>query len=307
MLKIDTKDLEIVKIMNENSRIPLSSIAKKLKISLNAVKNRIIAMEEEGVIRGYTCDLAYGILGEESALAKVTINKEVESIKTVTDVLGSHELVFLVGVGIGNQIVVVFTYRSSSDVVQLENYIKDITFVQNVEIFLLLSPPRHTPPQIAPVDYMLISILRQNGRMSLQELAEKTQISTRTLKKRIDKLIQEGIIIFPLILSPGSSEELINFTIFCTLKHDINKITFFQKMMQEFLNTWVGWIVVDKPMIIVIFFTESIKNIRKTEESLKQNPLIVSTETITGGEGFYYPDWRKNHVDERAKEYLRKR
>ncbi|MFX0052553.1 MAG: winged helix-turn-helix transcriptional regulator [Candidatus Hermodarchaeota archaeon] len=306
MFKIDTKDLEIIKIMNENSRIPLSAIATKLKLSLNAVKNRIIAMEEEGVIRGYTCDLIPGILGEETALAKITISKEVESIKALADVIGSHELVFLVGVGLGNQLVVVFTYRSSSDVMNLESYIKTLTFVNTVEIFLLLGPPRQKLPQIAPVDYMLISKLRQNGRMSFHELAKKTQISTRTLKKRIDKLIRERIITFPLILSPGSSEDLINFTIFCMLKPNANKIEFFQKTMNKFPNTWVGWIVVDKPMIIVIFFADSLKNIRKTEESIKQDPLIVSTETITGGEGFYYPDWRTTHVDELGKEYLGK-
>ncbi|MFX0181718.1 MAG: winged helix-turn-helix transcriptional regulator [Candidatus Hodarchaeota archaeon] len=303
MVKIDIKDLEIIKIMNENSRIPLSSIAKKLKISLNAVKNRIIAMEEEGVIKGYTCDLMPGTLGEETALAKVTINKEVENLKALVDVIGTHELVFLVGVGLGNQIVVVFTYRSSSDVMKLETYIKNLSFVKEVEIFLLLGPPRQMLPQIAPVDYMLISKLKQNGRMSLQELAEKTQISTRTLKKRIDKLIRESIITFPLILSPGSSEDLINFTVFCTLKPNVNKIEFFQETMKKFPNTWVGWIVVDKSMIIVIFFTDSIKKIRKTEGLLKQDPLIVSTETITGGEGFYYPDWRVDHVDELAKKY----
>jgi len=307
VVKIDTKDLEIIKIMNENSRIPLSSIATKLKLSLNAVKNRIIAMEEEGVIRGYTCDLMPGTLGEETALAKVTISKEVESVKMVVDVIGIHELVFLVGVGIGNQIVVVFTYRSSSDVMKLETYIKNLSFVKKMEFFLLLGPPRQMPSQIAPVDHMLISILRQNGRMSFQELAKKTQISTRTLKKRIDKLIRERIITFPLILSPGSSEDLINFTIFCTLEPSVNKIEFFQETMKKFPNTWVGWIVVDKSMIIVIFFADSIKNIRKTEELLKQDPLIVSTETITGGEGFYYPDWRKSHVDELAKEYLERK
>ncbi|MFX0174434.1 MAG: hypothetical protein ACFE9L_21355, partial [Candidatus Hodarchaeota archaeon] len=102
------------------------------------------------------------------------------------------------------------------------------------------------------------------------------------------------------------SEDLINFTIFCTLKPDVNKIEFFQKIMGQFPNTWVGWIVVDKPMIIVIFFADSIKNIRKTEESLKKDPLIISTEIITGGEGFYYPDWRTTKVDELAKDYLGK-
>jgi len=304
--KIDSKDLEIIKIMNQNSRISMSSIAKKLNLSVNAVKKRIIAMEEERVIQGYTCELIPGVLREETGLARVTISSEIKSIKDVTDTIGSQELVFLVGVGVGNQVVVVFTYRSNSDVLQLEEYIKSQSFVVNVEIFLLLVPPHRNIPEITPVDYKIISILSENGRMSLQKLSERIQISTRTLKKRIDKLIDHNLIYFPLILSPGSSEDLILFTIFCELTPNANKIVFFQKIMKKYPNSWVGWIVVDKPILIFIFFTSHIKDIRNVEDSLKQDPAIVSTETLTGGEGYYYPDWRLSYIRKMAKKYVRK-
>jgi hypothetical protein len=178
--------------------------------------------------------------------------------------------------------------------------------VLNVEIFLLLVPPRRNIPEIIPVDYKIISILSENGRMSYKELSEKTQISTRTLKKRIDKLIENGIIYFPLIMSPGSSEDLILFTIFCKLSLNASKTLFFQNIMVKYPNSWVGWIVVDKPIVIVIFFTPHIKDIRIVEDSLKQDPAVVSTETLTGGEGYYYSDWRQNYIKEMAKQYVRK-
>ncbi len=284
----------------------MSSIARKLNLSVNAVKKRIVAMEEERVIQGYTCELIPGILREESGLARVTISSEIKSIKEVTDTIGTHELVFLVGVGVGNQVIVVFTYRSNSDVLQLEEYIKSLSFVLNVEIFLLFVPPRQNIPEITPVDYKIISILSKNGRMPFKELSEKTQISTRTLKKKIDKLIDDGIIYFPLIMSPGSSENLILFTIFCKLAPNVNKTLFYQNIMEKYSNSWVGWIVVDKPIVIIIFFTSHIKNIRIVEDSLKQDPAVVSTETLTGGEGYYYSDWRQNYIKEMAKRYVRK-
>ncbi len=305
VFKIDAQDLEIIKIINVNARIPLSTLAKKMKLSLNAVKNRIQAMEQEGVIRGYSCELIPGSLGEETALARISIGPDVEEIKDVIDTIGNNPLVFLVGVGLNNQLIVVFTYRSSSEIVYLENFVKTAPFVQKVEIFLLMSSPLINPPKIANIDYYLVSILRNNGRMTYQDLSQKTQISTRTLKKRIAKLIEERIIYFPLILSPGSSEDLIIFTAFISIMKDTNKVFFFQNLFQTYPNVWVGWIVIDKPMVIVIFYSPSIKNIQRTEELLKKDPSVISCEIITGGEGYYYSDWRQEFIDRMGQKYLR--
>ena len=302
---MDSKDLEIIKILNSNSRMPFTTIAQKVKLSINGVKKRINKLEEEGVIKGYSCELSFGILGEETGLARIKVSSTIESVEEVVDTIGNHKLIFTVGVGIGNKIIAVFTYKASSEVIELENWLKSISHVDTVEIYLLMSRPTKDKPKIAPVDYKIISELRNNGRMPLQTLSELTQISTRTLKKRLNKLTTSGIVYFSTLLSPGSSEELIIFTIFCTLKLKANKIEFFQNAMELFSeNLWVGWIVVEKPVVILSFFAPSIKAIRNIEEELKQSfSDIESTDTITGGEGFHFQDWRVNHIVEMAKQY----
>ncbi|MFX0016002.1 MAG: winged helix-turn-helix transcriptional regulator [Candidatus Hermodarchaeota archaeon] len=302
---MDSKDLEIIKLLNSNGRMPFSTISKKIKLSLNGTKKRINKLEQEGVIKGYSCELSFGILGEETGLVRINVSSKLESVQEIVDTIGNHDLIFTVGVGIDNKIIAVFTYRTSSEVVELENWLKSVSSIETVELFLLLSKPIKDPSLIAPADYKIISELRGNGRLPLQTLSERTQISTRTLKKRLDRLLNNGLIYFSTMLSPGSSEELIIFTIFCTLRLEVNKINFFQKVMKIFAeNFWVGWIVVEKPVIILSFFAPNIKTIRNVEEGLKQTFLeIVSTDTITGGEGFHFHDWRTNHIIKMAKKY----
>ncbi|NHJ01505.1 MAG: winged helix-turn-helix transcriptional regulator [Candidatus Heimdallarchaeota archaeon] len=302
---MDSKDLEIIKLLHSSSRMPFSTVAKNVKLSLNAVKKRVNKLEKEGVIKGYSCELSFGILGEETGLARINVSNAAERLEEVVDIIGNHELVFTVGVGIGNKLIAVFTYKSSSEVIELENWLKSISYVEKVEIFLLLSKPISDKPEIAPADYKIITELRNNGRMPLQTLSERTQISTRTLKKRLDRLSRTELIYFSTILSPGSSEELIIFTIFCTLKLESNKIEFFQNSMRAFTeNFWVGWIVVEKPVVILSFFAPNIKMIRNIEEELKERfPDVTSTDTVTGGEGFHFEDWRVSHIIEMAKRY----
>ena len=138
--------------------MPITTIAKKIKLSLNGVKKRINKLEKEGVIKGYSCELSFGILGEETGLARINVSSAIERVQEVVDIIGNHELIFTVGVGIGNKIIAVFTYKTSSEVVELENWLKSISNVDTVEIFLLLSRPIKDKSRIAPADYLPMDV-----------------------------------------------------------------------------------------------------------------------------------------------------
>jgi len=51
---LDSLDREIVRLLIENARISYSDIGEKIGISRVAVKNRIQALEQKGIIEGYT-------------------------------------------------------------------------------------------------------------------------------------------------------------------------------------------------------------------------------------------------------------
>ncbi len=53
LVKLDDKDKKILKIIKLNSRIPYEEISKKVKLSRNAVKQRIKKLEEKKIIAGY--------------------------------------------------------------------------------------------------------------------------------------------------------------------------------------------------------------------------------------------------------------
>ena len=50
----DSIDTYILSLLNENSRMSLSDIAKKVSLSVSATRNRIHRLEDAGVIAGYT-------------------------------------------------------------------------------------------------------------------------------------------------------------------------------------------------------------------------------------------------------------
>ena len=104
----DSIDTYILSLLNENSRMSLSDIAKKVSLSVSATRNRIHRLEDAGVIAGYTILLG----GEEDdsyihSFCLIDISEEdntieefinyVQSSPEVTDcwkLLGEYQYLF---------------------------------------------------------------------------------------------------------------------------------------------------------------------------------------------------------------------
>ncbi len=62
--KLDDKDLQILGMLRQNSRLSEQKIAKKTGIPMTTVHNRAKKMREQGIIEGYTVRLNYAKLGQ---------------------------------------------------------------------------------------------------------------------------------------------------------------------------------------------------------------------------------------------------
>jgi len=95
---LDSLDLGILKIIANNSRMPLIDIADKLKTTPQTVKSRIKILEKKEVIKGYTVSLDYNILKKQFYKVIFYINVITENLKKkLTDYcLGRYDMPFFV-------------------------------------------------------------------------------------------------------------------------------------------------------------------------------------------------------------------
>lgn len=59
----DALDYELLRLLQQDARASYRDIAKRLKVAEGTVYNRIHALEEAGIIRGWHVDVAYNRLG----------------------------------------------------------------------------------------------------------------------------------------------------------------------------------------------------------------------------------------------------
>ncbi|MED5618306.1 Lrp/AsnC family transcriptional regulator [Ideonella sp. BN130291] len=60
---MDDKDLQILRLLQQDARLPLKTIAGKVGLARSSVRERIAKLEQARVIRGYRAELAQDVAG----------------------------------------------------------------------------------------------------------------------------------------------------------------------------------------------------------------------------------------------------
>lgn len=138
-MELDEKDIKILNVLLKNSKQSFREIAKEVGVSVVTVLKRVREMEKNGVIKGYTAELDYEMLGYDvHAVIRIRIAKgklfEVERkiavdphIFAVYDVTGDFDCV-LVG-----------KFKTRRDLDKFLKKIQAYDFVERTDTSLVLN------------------------------------------------------------------------------------------------------------------------------------------------------------------------
>jgi len=129
-------------------------------------------------------------------------------------------------------------------------------------------------------DYLIIKELRENSRVSIKEIAKKTNIRPSTVHQRIQKLIKDEIIEkFTVKLNNKKVEE--NFIVFVLIKTNTEIKGLFDKynVKEVFGVTGQYDVILKLKFKDVDKFNDFILDLRKVP-GIKETLTMVSTKTI---------------------------
>lgn len=97
-LLADARNIELLKLLQGDPRMPLSEIARRIGMSSPAVKERIARLEDAGIIRGYRVDLDPKALGYPfTAVVRIRptpgqLSKIAELAKQIPEITECHRV-----------------------------------------------------------------------------------------------------------------------------------------------------------------------------------------------------------------------
>jgi DNA-binding Lrp family transcriptional regulator len=215
---MDLKNRRILHELDKNARLSYSEIAKRIKLSKNAVINRIKELEAQQIILGYNTIININSLGYTTydiylKLKSVSIEKENEIIG---DLIKSKEVWLLAKVEGNVNLSLLISTKTPEEFNQIWEsiYQKIKPNVELVRTSILLEY-HHFPRKylsdtveketviigkrnnvmIDKVDYTLLNELASNARISLLYLSQKLKLNPKTISLRIKKLEKEKVIL----------------------------------------------------------------------------------------------------------------
>lgn len=205
---MDRTDIALCKLLLANSRVPIRELADKLDLSVAAIHARIQGLRDAGVVKAFTARISLVTLGATIALVWGT--SSATSNEEVLDRLRKDDHVYWVSFG-GAGVVYVGTYARSST--ELDGVVSHVTKEAEIPApsvgILPLGAGLPEDPVLERLDCRILRALHRDARRSVADVAEKLGISTKTVGRRLGRMIREGSVDLSMEWYPDVGNDVI--------------------------------------------------------------------------------------------------
>ncbi|MFC1648004.1 Lrp/AsnC family transcriptional regulator [Nanoarchaeota archaeon] len=217
---LDLTDKKIMRALDLNSRIPLSELARKVRMSRDKVNYRVNNLVKKGVIRKFVCMINPGKLNysvyklyfkfqnmdkktEEEAINYLISNNFIYWIASCQGKWDLTLTVFAHDINHFDEILMDFTSKYG-DYIMEQDF--NTTLVAGILSKDWILPEQKTEKlskvggektnaKIDEKDVEILKILANNSRMNAMEIARKTKLTQRQVIYRIKDLEKKGVIL----------------------------------------------------------------------------------------------------------------
>ena len=296
---LDDLDISILKMLTTNSRRSDHSIARKLQVTTNTVKNRIRNLMEEGVLLGFETHLSATFFNATHCwLSAQLYGSELE--KKIVEELGKIDKVSFIMPTTENLMLIAMDFFNSTDLdntIQQMNRIKEIT---GINTLIYSSQHFHKKFDISPLDWKIIKSVRFNSRKSPSEIAKESGVSTRTVNRRLRRLHDGGVINHTIALDPMASKGTIVYGISTEYDARFPRDKVVKSITSSVKNLFNHFVMVNSPTALLIFFGKRFSDIYANENAIKAVEGVKSIKTYFCTKVYYFKDWRDEMIEENA-------
>ena len=213
---MDKIDKKILKELLENSRLPLSQIRKRVRLSRENVYYRIQNLIKQGIIRDFVASIDYTSLGFQQFVAFIEFDKiDKEKESQIIEYLKKEKSVSWIGVLSGNWSLTFDIFAKSN--LELNDFIGKFFnyFEQNIGDYIILnlqesnyffnkiidesisipSTKGKENVKVDAIDLKILKKLNEDAKITYVDLSHDLNLSANAIKKRIQNLEKNKIIL----------------------------------------------------------------------------------------------------------------
>ncbi|MBN1538692.1 MAG: Lrp/AsnC family transcriptional regulator [Candidatus Thermoplasmatota archaeon] len=305
---MDETDIRLCQMLFANSRIPIRELADRLDISVQATHRRMQILKEEELVIGFRASLSLGYLRAIRVLIEGVSKGRPEDVEKA---LRSNDKIQSIFIGEGQ-----LQYF-------LEAIIHDITDLDPVVAFLrneaniptpnvlfhsqvhfgkkMLDTGYKGPSELSRLDFQIIHVLHEDARMAIGDIAEKCNASARTVKRHLDRLIEDGAVNFGVDWRPGNASGM-TAMLGILLKEDANPMKVRNELNQRFDGALFNLTMVSNisGLISSYAWSPSIRRYNELLDGIKECDGVANVLSAVLRDGWVQDTWRDKLLREKA-------
>ncbi len=216
---MDETDIRLCQMLFANSRMPVRELADRLNISIQATHRRMQHLREDGVI--HRCISFLSIEYLRTIRVYTSGRTEIRDYREVKKLLNENDMVYVVLAAGENFLNISFIPREMNDLDGIARFLRDkiriadplISIESQVSFGGTVLNRRYTgPPELSHVDYRIVHSLQGDSRKAVEDTARELNLSARTVKRHLDRMIDDGAIEFGLDWNPAYSTGITSLT-----------------------------------------------------------------------------------------------
>ncbi|HSB50956.1 MAG TPA: winged helix-turn-helix transcriptional regulator [Nitrosopumilaceae archaeon] len=286
---MDKIDMHILSRLLNNCRESDRQIGMEVGISGGAVKSRIKKMQKKGVIEYFTLKIEPPVLGY-GVLYFVVTGENLDEIVQQVKLIG--EPFFIVPCVGGITVCSIVVKENIQQKIELaKNLMKD---VRVLSIFEAENPG--VSSNLTKTDLEIINELMKEPRQKIDDIAKKTNLSTKTVTRSIEKLENDDAVQFTLIYEPTKLEGYIPFCILTWINRDLRQTL--QSIENEFSENFLQNPFLAKNQIAFFMYSDNVFKMDELTQQIRQVPGVQTADLFIPRKIAFPQEWIKDTIKE---------
>jgi len=193
-------DLFIIRKLLENSRLTYRELADMNDMSVSAIHKRVRKLEDDGIINSYIARPS--IIALKYLWIAIFGTSHAKSMDVVSKELGQHENVSMVAITGGKFIYIKAYLRNISELQEYSSFVSKVAQISEPTVGIVDVPFVTTPEPLTSIDYKILKNLNRDARKPITDIADDIGVSAKTVRKRLDRMIENKLVSFTIRWSP---------------------------------------------------------------------------------------------------------
>lgn len=280
--KLDNLDIKILSRLLNNCRESDRQIGKELGISGGSVRARIRKMEDSQIIEDFTVKVDPPVLGLGVLYIVVTGQNIKEILKQISFVGKPFFVVPCVG---GVTVCGIVAKDNLQEKIELANNL--MRDVRVLSIFEAENPGFDS--NLTKTDLEILEQLMKDPRQKIENISKKTNLSTKTVTRCIEKLHENQGIQFTVVYDPTKIKNFIPHAILTWIDGNLQKTL--NSLEKDFSDSFLQIPFIAKNQIVLFMYSKDIFSMDDLTQKIRNVKNVKSADLFIPKKITFLKEW----------------